>query len=155
MYPLTPFHYLLEALLTLVEHDNVVKCKTSEFALFTPPSGQTCAEYAGTFVSTIGGYLNNPTSTTECQYCSYATGDEYTATLEVYWDHRWRDYGIFWAYVIFNVIMIFILTGLYCGGLSSITGIFKKNKKNSSSGASGDEKKDQLSKKGVDPVAQV
>lgn len=151
MYPLTPFHYLLEALLTFVEHDNVVKCSTDEFALFTPPSGQTCMDYAGEFVTTIGGYLNNPSSTTECQYCQYSTGDEYTASLEVYWGHRWRDYGIFWSYIIFNVIMIFVLTGLYCGGLKSVKGIFKSNP----SGTPGDQKSDQLSKKGNQPMANV
>ena len=94
MYPLTPFHYLLEGLLTFVEHENVVRCATNEFARFAPLAGQTCQDYAGAFVSQMGGYLNNPMSTTECEYCQYATGDEYTASLQVYWSNRWRDYGM-------------------------------------------------------------
>lgn len=122
MYPLTPFHYLLEALLTFVEHENVVECSAQEFGRFAPPNGQTCQEYAGAFVAQAGGYLNNPMSTTQCEYCQYATGDEYTASLQVYWENRYRDYGIFWAYVIFNIFIVFIFTYFYCGGFKTIAG---------------------------------
>lgn len=97
----------------------------------------------------MGGYLNNPATTGECEYCQYSTGDQYTATLNVYWGHRWRNYGIFWAYVLFNIMIIFVFTGIYCGGLKNIAGVFKSNP----SGAPGDQRKDQLSEKGTKPVS--
>ncbi|CCG82129.1 putative ABC transporter [Taphrina deformans PYCC 5710] len=151
MYPLTPFHYLLESLLTLVEHDNVVRCATNEFARFTPVNGQTCQQYAGLFVRTVGGYLNDPTTTGECEYCQYANGDEYTAGLQVYWGHRWRNYGIFWAYILFNIFLIFLCTYLYCGGIKNLTGLFKRKQ----SGAPGKKRSDPLSEKGNEPMASA
>ena len=74
---LTPFHYLLEGMMSTVVHDQPVVCTPQEFATFYPPSGQTCQEWAGRYVQQIGGYLADPQNTTLCQYCQYANGDQY------------------------------------------------------------------------------
>lgn len=120
MYPVDPFRYLMGGWLTLVNQGTEIRCGSNEFALFDPVSGQTCEEYAGTFVSSAGGYLNNPNATTNCQYCQYTTGDLYAASLDVHFGDRWRNYGILWAYVGFNVLMTFIFTWLFLGGLSRL-----------------------------------
>jgi ATP-binding cassette subfamily G (WHITE) protein 2 (SNQ2) len=49
-----------------------VRCLANEFSVFTPPAGQSCQDWAGPFVSSAGGYLNNPDATSNCQYCIYA-----------------------------------------------------------------------------------
>lgn len=57
MYWLTPFHYLLEGLLSLVIHDQPIICTTDELAIFSAPPGQTCQSYAGPYASETGGYV--------------------------------------------------------------------------------------------------
>jgi ABC-type multidrug transport system ATPase subunit/ABC-type multidrug transport system permease subunit len=129
MVDLTPFRYLLGSMLTTVIHDLPVRCTSSEFARFSPTNGQTCEQYAGGFAQQFGGYLNNPSATADCEYCQYAVGDGYSDFLGVYYRNRWRDYGIFWAYIIFDVLVIMLFTWLYCGGFAKIFKMFKKSKK--------------------------
>jgi len=74
---LTPFHYLLEGMLAVVVHGQPVVCTANEFAEFYPPQGQTCQQWAGPYVQQMGGYLQDPSNTTLCQYCIYANGDQY------------------------------------------------------------------------------
>lgn len=64
-----------------------------------------------------------------CEFCQYATGDEFAASFNVYYDHRWRDYGIFWAYIVFNLAIVFLCSWLYLGGMKKIRGAFKRSKK--------------------------
>ncbi|ODQ51641.1 ABC transporter [Saitoella complicata NRRL Y-17804] len=130
MYWLTPFHYLLEAFLSTVVHDVPVRCSSGEYAQITPPTGQSCQQYLGTFVTQNGGYLNNPTAIgSTCQYCQYANGDEYTNTLNVYYYHRGRNVGIFCGYIIFNIVMIYVITWIYLGGITRfIKGLRPKGK---------------------------
>jgi len=47
-----------------------------------------------------------------CEYCRYGTGDEYLQNLAIGWSGRWRDFGVLWAYVAFNIGMLMLLTGL-------------------------------------------
>jgi ATP-binding cassette, subfamily G (WHITE), member 2, SNQ2 len=83
MIGLTPFHYLLEGMLSTVVHDQPVVCTENEFALFYPPSGQTCQQWAGPYVAQVGGYLADPGNTTLCQFCQFANGDQYVYPLLV------------------------------------------------------------------------
>lgn len=57
MYYLTPFHYLLEGLLGMVIHNEPIRCSTKELAIFPPPPGQTCQQYAGAYATQSGGYV--------------------------------------------------------------------------------------------------
>jgi ATP-binding cassette, subfamily G (WHITE), member 2, PDR len=77
MIGLTPFYYLLEGMLATVVHKQPVVCTPTEFATFVPPAGQTCEQWAGLYVRQNGGYIQDPTNTSLCQYCSYANGDQY------------------------------------------------------------------------------
>ncbi|KAG8981742.1 hypothetical protein FRB90_007035, partial [Tulasnella sp. 427] len=68
MYQLNPFTRLIAGLVVTELQGLPITCRDDEFALFEPPSGQTCAAWADTFVNTFGGYLNNPNATSQCQY---------------------------------------------------------------------------------------
>jgi len=59
------------------------------------PAGQTCYQWAGEFANYVGGYLNNPNGTGECEFCQYRVGDSFYANLEISYSTRWRDFGIF------------------------------------------------------------
>ncbi|KAI9826621.1 MAG: hypothetical protein M1832_006217 [Thelocarpon impressellum] len=123
MYPLTPFRYLVEAFLGVLLHNVPVRCDENEFARFSPPSGQTCEEYTRQFVKMAGGYVQETAGL--CEFCQYSSGDEYAAQLNLFYRYRWRDFGIFWAYIIFNFAVVYVATWLYLRGGSGIKAWFK------------------------------
>lgn len=119
MYALTPFHYLLEGLLSVATHGRPVVCSSTEFARFAPPPGQTCQSYTASFIAQAGGYVQNGTNGL-CEFCQYANGDEFAAGFNVYYSHKWMDYGVFWAFCVFNFFVVFFCSWLYLGGMKTI-----------------------------------
>ncbi|KAI0059439.1 hypothetical protein BV25DRAFT_1828964 [Artomyces pyxidatus] len=104
LYELDPFTRVLGAMVSTEFHGLTVRCKADEFAVFNPPSGQTCLAWAGDFVTSFGGYLDNPNDNEGCRYCQYAVGDEYFTPLNIRYDNRWRDAWIVFAFFVFNFL---------------------------------------------------
>ncbi len=119
MYQLTPFNYLLEGFLSVATHGRPVVCSSTEFARFPPPPGQTCQSYTAAFIAQAGGYVQNG-SNGLCEFCQYANGDEYAAGFNVFYKNKWLDYGVFWAYCVFNFLVVFLCSWLYLGGLEKM-----------------------------------
>src|SRR5258708_210924 len=92
-------------------HGLSVRCDQREFYNFNPPPDQQCGSYAQTFINQAGGYINNLNSTSACEYCPYSVGDQYYTPLNISFDHRWRDLGIFLGFVGFNVILVCRIRG--------------------------------------------
>ncbi len=92
-----------------------ITCKSDEFSVFTPPSGETCYSWANDFVMSFGGYLDNPNSTDACRYCQYSVGDEFYTPLNMNYSDRWR-----------NVFILFAFFG-ECGSNTSGVFILKKD----------------------------
>ena len=117
MYRLTPFTYLIEGLTVNVLHALPVVCTEIEINRFMAPATQTCAEYLAPYFSYGGfGYLTSETPTTpgaECSYCRYSDGDQFLTTVSMSYEHRWRDFGIFQGYWIFNVVMILLFFWMF------------------------------------------
>jgi hypothetical protein len=67
--------YLLVHLTKFISSGLKITCKADEFAVFNPPSGQTCAAWASDFVNAVGGYLDNPNDSAGCRYCQYKVSD--------------------------------------------------------------------------------
>lgn len=67
-----------------------VQCRPSEFLSFPPPSGSTCGDYMATYIQAAGGYLADPSSTTNCQFCSISDTNTFLKTFNYNYDHRWR-----------------------------------------------------------------
>lgn len=104
MYRLSPFTYLIEAMLGQGIGHSEITCAAKELATIEPPSGQTCGEYMGAFIEASGGYLTNENDTSSCHYCAYRTTDAFLEqSFNIYYSHHWRDFGIFCAYILFNV----------------------------------------------------
>jgi len=74
-----------------------IRCKSDEFNVFDPPSGQTCLEWGREFVQSFGGYLDNPGDAQACRYCQYSVGDEFFLPLNIRFSERWRD-----AFILFS-----------------------------------------------------
>jgi ATP-binding cassette subfamily G (WHITE) protein 2 (SNQ2) len=123
MYWLTPFHYLLEGFLAAITHGVPVICDSNEFARFSPPPGQTCLSYTDQFVAQAGGYVQTGADGL-CEFCQYANGDQFAASFNVFYSNIWRDYGLMWAYCIFNFGVVFLCSWLYLGGARKIRKAF-------------------------------
>ncbi|KAF4578418.1 hypothetical protein EYR36_000225 [Pleurotus pulmonarius] len=108
LYELVPYTRTMASTVATELHGLVITCKPDEFAVFNPPSGETCAAWAGAFVSVAGGYLDNPDDTSACRYCQFRVGDEFFEPLNISYSNRWRDVWILFAYFVFNVIATII-----------------------------------------------
>lgn len=87
-----------------------IECSSQELVTFAPPSGQTCGEYMTPYLEMAGGYLTDPDSIAECNFCSAATTDELLGQFGLSYGTRWRDFGLLWVYVLFNIV---VAVGLY------------------------------------------
>jgi ATP-binding cassette subfamily G (WHITE) protein 2 (SNQ2) len=108
----------------VLTHDTPVHCSSKELAKFTPPSGMTCQEYVQPFINDKGGYVNELNG--QCQFCQYANGAEYAKSFNLFYDNRWRDYGVSFAFTIFNFALVFVCTWLYLGGFQRLRARFSK-----------------------------
>ncbi|CAC9892285.1 unnamed protein product [Aureobasidium pullulans] len=122
-YSLVAGTYLLEGLLALVTHGLPIECDSQELASFPAPPGQTCDAYAGPYAQQSGGYVITQANGL-CGFCQYRDGDAFAASFNVYWTYVWRDYGIFWAYIIFNFAVVFVCSWLYLQGVGKIKKFF-------------------------------
>jgi ABC-type multidrug transport system permease subunit len=129
MYWLSPFHYILEAMLGVVIHGDPVRCEDWEFARFRPPPGETCQRYAAAYISKAGGYVQNGTDGL-CNFCRYQNGDQFGQGFSVYYSNRWRNVGIFCAFIGFNFAVVYISTWLRFKGKNPLkTMLGKRNAK--------------------------
>ncbi|KAL4871026.1 ABC-2 type transporter-domain-containing protein [Aspergillus spectabilis] len=78
-YNISPLFYFIEGLGTNAMHGVRFTCANEELSIFHAPAAETCASYAAEFfnMSTATGYLINPEASGQCEYCTYADGDEY------------------------------------------------------------------------------
>lgn len=111
MYRLSPFTYLVSGMLSVGLAGNDVTCADNEYVELSPPSGLTCMEYMSDYISKAGGVLEPGTenSMDTCRYCTYTNTDTFLTQIQSSYANRWRDYGILWAFIIFNVIMAVFL----------------------------------------------
>lgn len=118
LYQLDPFTRLIGGMVTTALHDLDVKCASIELNKFTPANGSTCEEYMRPFFNAGGnGYIVDPSSTAQCDYCAYSSGDQFYTPLGMTFDNRWRDLGIYLAFCASNIVIIFVAVSFpprYC-----------------------------------------
>ena len=125
MYYLTPFRYLLEGFLSVAVHGRKVQCESTEFAKFSAPPGQTCESYVTPYISQAGGYVQTGANGL-CEFCQYATGDEFGMSFNVRYSQKWLDFGVFIAYCAFNFMVVFLCSWLYLGGWKQVKKVFSR-----------------------------
>ncbi|KAH7310275.1 putative ABC multidrug transporter [Rhexocercosporidium sp. MPI-PUGE-AT-0058] len=109
MYRVNPFTYWISGIAGTLLHSRKVECSTSEMSIFNSPVGQTCGEYLSSYLESAPGYLLNPNATDSCQYCSIRNGDIFLAGANIFYSERWRNFGILWAFIIFNFFAAIVL----------------------------------------------
>ncbi|KAF9690735.1 hypothetical protein EKO04_011273 [Ascochyta lentis] len=103
MYRVSPFSYLVSGMLSASTAHAEVTCAANEYLSLQPSIGSTCDSYLADFVQVTGGYVRNGNSTEDCQYCPRSSTDSYLAGIFIYYHEAWRNLGITWAYIAFNV----------------------------------------------------
>jgi ATP-binding cassette subfamily G (WHITE) protein 2 (SNQ2) len=115
MYYLNPFNYLIGALLVFVDFDKPVRCKESEFAIFDPPTGLSCATYLEPYLAGPGSRnnLDNPDAMSGCRVCEYTRGSDYlyTVNLKDYY-YGWRNAAICCLFAISSYALVYLLMKL-------------------------------------------
>ncbi|KAK5551707.1 Multidrug resistance protein [Exophiala xenobiotica] len=56
------------------------------------------------YISRAGGYLLDPSATSDCKFCKIKDTNVYLAGIGAHYEDRWRNFGLMWAYVAFNVV---------------------------------------------------
>lgn len=103
MYRVSPFTYLISAMLSTAVSDAPAACSDTELKLINPPSGQTCQEYLGPFLEEAGGTLDNGSATSHCQYCGIENTNSFLNQLSINTNDDWRNFGLMWVYIVFNI----------------------------------------------------
>jgi ABC-type multidrug transport system permease subunit len=133
-----PSTYWIGGVLAATLSDIQVQCGPAEAAMFNPPPGQTCGQYAQSYVNQRGtGYITNPTATSDCGYCPYSNGVEYMATINVNPSDKWKYLPIFLGFVFSNWLLVYFFVytvrvkgwgfglGYVFGGLGKLVGAAK------------------------------
>ncbi|GAA5873664.1 hypothetical protein JCM8547_002670 [Rhodosporidiobolus lusitaniae] len=100
-----PFTWLQTGMTVNEMHGLPIECNSRELRVFDPPSGQSCAEWAGAFLEAGTGYLTNPDATSGCEYCQFSNGDEYLEQYGWTFDHRARAIGVFLCYCVSSCVI--------------------------------------------------
>lgn len=113
LYQLDPFTRLIAGMAATELTGREVICTAQEFSRFVAPLGQTCGEYMGAFFEAGGvGYLA-ANATSDCEFCAYKDGQQFLAEMEMHWGNRWRDMGIYAAFVGSNLVIIFLAVSTF------------------------------------------
>ncbi|KAK4150580.1 ABC-2 type transporter-domain-containing protein [Chaetomidium leptoderma] len=108
LYELNPFTRLISGMVVTALHELPVHCAPRELNVFRAPDNASCGEYMRPFFERGGsGYLVDD-ATQDCQYCAFKVGDEFYGPLGLSFDNRWRDLGIFSAFIGSNLIILFV-----------------------------------------------
>jgi ABC-type multidrug transport system permease subunit len=105
MYRISPFTYLVSGIMSTGLANTAVQCDPVEFLRFSPPPGQTCAQYLDPYTAIAGGYLKNGTgpSTATCEFCPLSDTNAFLSRIFSNYNDRWRNFGLLWPYIIFNI----------------------------------------------------
>ncbi|KAL2429794.1 ABC multidrug transporter MDR1 [Exophiala dermatitidis] len=114
MYRVSPMTYMVSGWASTGLHGRLVNCARNELAVFDPPSGQTCQQYLAEYLKAgAPGRLYNPSATSACEYCPLSSADQFLAGSNIYYNERWRNFGIGFAYIAFNIFACIMLYYLF------------------------------------------
>lgn len=105
MYRVSPLTYLIDALLSTGIANTYIQCADIEFVQFTPPSGMTCQQYLEPYLAAAKtGYLSDPNATDTCNFCKLSNTNDFLSSVNSNYNRRWRNYGIFICFIVFNYV---------------------------------------------------
>lgn len=116
MYRVSPLTYLVGgAAVAGLGGEREIVCSEREVAVFQPSEpGQTCAAYLQAYLDGgAPGRLLNPEATADCAYCPLRSASQVLAGFGMFYEDRWFDWVVGIAYVVFNIVFMFVLYYLF------------------------------------------
>jgi len=105
MYRVSPFTYLVSAMLSVGVANTHAVCSAVEVLAVQPfPAGTACGTYMAPYIQLAGGYVTNPSATSDCGFCSISDTNVFLAAVSSHYEDRWMNFGIFWVYVVVNIV---------------------------------------------------
>ncbi|KAL6170912.1 Multidrug resistance protein [Exserohilum turcicum] len=109
MYRVSPFTYLVSGMLSTGLANNQVQCAANEFVKLNPMRGMTCGDYMASYIAANGGSVQNPNATADCNFCTVKDTNTFLKNISSKYSDAWRNFGILWVYVIFNIFGALVL----------------------------------------------
>lgn len=109
MYRLSPFTYWVSAVLSTGLANVDVTCAANEIVPIQPPSNMSCGEYLDSFATVAQGYILDRDATESCQYCPVKSTNTFLTQINASFENRWRDFGIGFAFIAFNICAALLL----------------------------------------------
>lgn len=113
MYRVSPLTYILEGLAIAGISGTSVACSAVEMLeVILPPNMGTCEEYLLAYIQTAGGYVaNSDDSSGLCQYCPVSDANTVLRVLGMGTEKKraWRNMGFMAAYVVFDILAVFLI----------------------------------------------
>ncbi|KAL4934312.1 pleiotropic drug resistance family ABC transporter [Aspergillus undulatus] len=103
MYRVSPFTYLVSAMLSTGVSGTDAYCEQVEFLTLYPPENMTCYQYMEPYIDVFKGYLQNDNATDECTFCQISSTDTFLAQVSSDFNDAWRNFGLMWVYIVFNI----------------------------------------------------
>lgn len=103
MYYVSPMTYFVGGMLSTAVANTDVVCASNEYVNFAPTGNQTCGEFMEAYISQMSGYLADKSATDECSFCPIAYTNTFLSGVNISYSDRWRNFGILWLYVAFNM----------------------------------------------------
>lgn len=103
LYRVSPFTYLVSGILATGVANTEVECAQNELLRLEPVGNQTCGDFLSPYDQIFGGRILNPDADSGCLYCPVANTNTFLAGVSSHYSDRWRNFGILWAFVIFNM----------------------------------------------------
>ena len=103
LYRVSPLSYWISAVLSTGLANVDVTCASNEYITLNPPDGQACGEYMADYITRAGGYLLDPSTTSDCKFCKIKETNVYLAGISSHYEDRWRNFGLMWVYIAFNI----------------------------------------------------
>lgn len=111
----SPLTYWISGIVSTGVSGRRVVCAEEELTVFEPPQGLDCAGYLKAYLNSMHapGYLLDPNAKTQCRYCMLSYVDQYLGESKIYYADRWRNFGLMFVYIGFNVVMTVVLYYLF------------------------------------------
>ncbi|KAJ5157869.1 ABC multidrug transporter A-2 [Penicillium canariense] len=109
MYRVSPFTYLVSAVLSTGLSGGEAECSSIELLAVDPPAGQNCSAYLDQYVDQYQANLLNPEATSNCEICSIRSTDAFLSQLSIQFSDHWRNIGLLFVYIGFNIVMALFL----------------------------------------------
>ncbi|KAG2057552.1 hypothetical protein BDR06DRAFT_994992 [Suillus hirtellus] len=107
MYKISPYTYIIESLLGQAIGGDSIECSLSLSTIEWLDAWQL----NGSFIESAGGYLANPEATERYQLYFAKTADQFMySRFNIKYSNHWRNLGIVFGYVAFNVVAVFWFT---------------------------------------------